>query len=371
MQVQAAVLRSATSPFDVETITLADVGPGEVLVRIAGVGMCHTDALVRSLPPGMVTLPAVLGHEGAGIVEEVGAGVTQVAVGDHVVLSFDSCGWCRQCVAGLPSYCDDFGARNIAGVRGAEPTRALTLDGEAVMTGWFGQSSFASHSVATERNIVRVDKDLPLEILGPLGCGFQTGAGSILNSMDVRFDSSVAVFGTGAVGLAAVMAARIAGAAAVIAIDTNPVRRELAAELGATHTFDGAAPDTVERIRSVTRGGVTHALDTTAVPSVILNALAGLRPLGFCGLVGAGGAPIELPQEALGEGRRLSFLLEGDAVPQVFIPQLLQHWRQGRFPFDRLVKTYGLDEINEAESDSLSGQTVKPVLIPKHSGAAP
>ncbi|MGE0217731.1 NAD(P)-dependent alcohol dehydrogenase [Mycolicibacterium sp.] len=364
MHADVAVLPDPGSPFVIERIELPELGADEVLVRIAGAGMCHTDLLARSLPPEIVSLPAVLGHEGAGVVEQVGPYVTQVAVGDHVLLSYDSCGWCRQCLTGAPSYCDEFGARNVVGVRGTERVEGVSADGTRVLTGWFAQSSFATYSIATQRNVVKVDKELPLEILGPLGCGLQTGAGSILNSMDVRYDSSVAVFGTGAVGLAAVMAARIAGATVIAAVDINPARRELAAELGATHVFDGADPEVAEQIRAVTGGGTSHAFDTTGIPAVILTALASIRPLGFCGLVGGGGGPIDLPQEALNEGRRISFLLEGDAVPQLFIPKLIELWRLGRFPFDRLVTTYPLDKINDAEADSLSGVTVKPILIP-------
>jgi aryl-alcohol dehydrogenase len=365
MHVEAALLRDPQAPFSIETIELSEPKGNEVLVRIIGAGMCHTDLVARAMAGSMLPLPAVLGHEGAGVVVDTGPRVTQVEAGDHVLLSFDSCGWCGQCLGGLPSYCDEFAPRNYIGLRGTEMAQGADKDGASVVTGFFGQSSFATHSIATERNIVKIDKDLPLELLGPLGCGLQTGAGSILNAMDVTFDSSVAVFGSGAVGLAAVMAAKIAGAGVIVAVDLNPVRRELATELGATHVIDGADPDVAAQIQSIAKGGVSHALDTTAVPSVILGALTALRPLGFLGLVGAGAEPIELPQTALGSGRRMSFLLEGNSVPQIFIPQLIELWRTGRFPFDRLVKTYALDEINQAESDSLSGQTIKPVLLPK------
>jgi aryl-alcohol dehydrogenase len=365
VQVEAGVLSDRNSPFSVKTIELREPRADEVLVRIVGAGMCHTDLLPRVLPESRLPLPAVLGHEGAGVVEQVGPHVTQVGVGDRVVLSFDSCGWCNRCLTGRPSYCDEFGSRNFVGLRSGESVHGVDADGASISTGWFGQSSFATYSLATQRNVVKVDEDLPLEIFGPLGCGLQTGAGTILNAMDVGFDSSVAVFGTGAVGLSAVMAAQIAGAAIIVAVDINASRRDLAAELGATHVLDGADPDLAAQIASVTGGGVTHALDTTAVSSVILCALASLRPLGFCGLVGGGSASLQLPQTALGQGRQASFLLEGNAVPQVFIPQLIELWRGGRFPFDRFTTTYPLEDINRAENDSVSGQTIKPVLIPK------
>jgi aryl-alcohol dehydrogenase len=212
--------------------------------------------------------------------------------------------------------------------------------------------------------LVKVDSDLPVELLGPLGCGVQTGAASIIGAMGVRPGDSLAVFGAGAVGLSAIMAARVAGATTIIAVDLHALRRELALELGATSVFDGGDPDLGEQIRSATAGGVTYSFDTTGIASVILTAVESLSNGGYCGMVGASAAGLSLPPGALAMGKKLSFLIEGDAVPQVFIPQMIELWRQGRFPFDRLIKTYPLREINRAEVDSISGSTVKPVLIP-------
>ncbi|MFF3373742.1 NAD(P)-dependent alcohol dehydrogenase [Streptomyces sp. NPDC002680] len=359
MKVHAAVLRESDSPFAVEEVELASPGPGEALVRVVGAGLCHTDLLVRHGIP--LALPMVMGHEGSGVVEAVGPGVTRVAVGDHVVMSFDCCGWCARCLGGEPAYCDDF-MRNIRGVRPDGSTPMTDRDGLPVSARWFGQSSLATHSIATERNLVRVDRDLPLELLGPLGCGIQTGAGSVLLSLQVRAGSSIAVFGAGAVGLSAVMAAKAAGASEIIAVDLNAKRRELALELGATRALDGADPDIAEQIIGWT-GGLDRAFDTTGVSSVVVTAMKSLRARGVCGLVGVGG-DITLPPEVLAPGRTLSFLLEGDSVPQQFIPQLIDLWQRGRFPFDRLIRTYSLDAINDAERDTASGETVKAVLLP-------
>ena len=211
MKITAAVIRDPQAPYSIEQLELREPGQGEVLVRIVGVGMCHTDVLPRIPGIGM-PLPIVCGHEGAGIVQAVGPGVTAVAVGDHVVMSFDSCGACTNCRTGHPAYCETFMLRNLSGFR-ADLTTPMSADGGEMIAGsWFGQSSFASHSLATERNVVKVDDDLPLEQLGPLGCGLQTGAGSVLVAMKARPGTSIAVFGTGAVGIAAVMAARSPGA---------------------------------------------------------------------------------------------------------------------------------------------------------------
>jgi aryl-alcohol dehydrogenase len=367
MRVTAAVLRERDQPYSLEQLDLADPGPGEVLVRIAGAGMCHTDVLPRIAEIGL-PLPMVCGHEGSGTVEAVGAGVTAVAPGDHVVLSFDSCGGCRNCRTGHPAYCETFMARNLSGYRLDGTTPLVGVDGEAVAGSWFGQSSFASHSLAGERNVVKVDDDLPLELLGPLGCGLQTGAGSILVAMAVRPGTSVAVFGTGAVGLAAVMAAKVAGCTTIIGVDLNDARLELAAELGATHTFDGADPELAEQLIRLTGDGLQYAFDTTGVPAVILTALGALRQTGVCGLVGVQAAPLTIENNLLAAGRNVMGILEGDAVPQVFIPQLIDLWRQGRFPFDRLVQTFPFTDIDRAEQASLSGDVVKPVLLPGAGG---
>jgi len=344
----------------VEEVELAAPGPAEVLDKVVGAGLCHTDLLPRHGLP--LPLPLVVGHEGSGVVEAVGPGVTRVAVGDHVVMSFDSCGWCARCRDGEPSYCDEFFPRNLYGLRPDGSTPMTDRQGAPVSARWFGQSSLAGHAIASERGLVRVDPELPLELLGPLGCGIQTGAGSVLLALQVTAGSSVAVFGAGAVGLAAVMAAHAAGASEIIAVDLHAKRRELALELGATRVVDGADPDVATQITAWT-GGVDRALDTTGVSSVIVSALASLRARGVCALVGVGGELV-LPPMALGNGRVLTYLMEGDAVPQQFIPRLIALWQQGRFPFDRLIRTYALDAVNDAERDSASGETVKPVLLP-------
>ncbi|MFA1541447.1 NAD(P)-dependent alcohol dehydrogenase [Actinomadura monticuli] len=364
MQINAAVLRAADAPYTIESLDLADPGPGEVLVKIAGTGMCHTDMLGR-VPGDLVTKPVVLGHEGSGVVEAVGPGVTGLTVGDHVVMSFDSCGTCDNCRNAQPGACPQMTALNMLAMPLDGSPRATTGDGEAVHTRWFGQSSFASHALGTVRNVVPVSRDVPIEQLGPLGCGVQTGAASVLVSLGVRAGDSIAVFGAGAVGLAAVMAARVAGATVIVAVDLHESRLDLARELGATHVLNGADDDIAGQIRAISGGeGVQYSFDSTAVPAVVSTAVASLRTTGVCGLVGVGATEYTLDANLLLMGRTVKGIIEGDAVPHTFIPTMIELWRQGRFPFDRLITAYPLDKINEAEADTTSGKVVKPVLIP-------
>lgn len=362
MRARAAVLRAVDQPYVIEEIDLRDLRPDEVLVRIVGTGMCHTDVLPR-VPDFIAPPPIVTGHEGAGVVEVVGEQVTTLAVGDHVVLSFDSCGACANCQAGQPAYCDLFMVRNLFGRELDGSDTALDGSGAPVGARWFGQSSFASHAIASVRNTVKVDPSLPLELLGPLGCGIQTGAGSVLCALDVQPGTSLAVFGAGAVGLAAVMAAQVAGATTIIAVDLQAHRLDLAAELGATHVVDGSAADVTEQVMAISGGGVQHAFDTTGIPAVMLNAVRVTRMAGKVGFVGVQQGPLAL--ESIDYiGKTIINILEGSADPQTFIPRMIELWQAGRFPFDRLIETFPLDRINEAEQSSLSGGVIKPVLIP-------
>lgn len=362
MQITAAVLRATDGPYVLEPVELAEPAADEVLVRIVGVGMCHTDVLPRAeisfSPP-----PIITGHEGAGVVEAVGAAVSGVAIGDHVVLSFDSCGGCEACAAGSPAHCETFLVRNLLGRRLDFTTGVTDEQGGEVASRWFGQSSFATHALATARNVVVVDKALPLEKLGPLGCGIQTGAGSVLVALDVQPGRSTVVFGAGAVGLAGVMAAVVAGADVIVAVDLHQHRLDLALELGATHVLEGGADDVVARIQAVTGGGAHYALDTTGVPSVMTNALAGLRLGGVAGFVGIQMGDLVLDGSAL-VGKTAVGILEGNTDPHTFIPRMIGLWQAGRFPFDRLIEEFPLAAINEAEEASLSGRVIKPVLRP-------
>lgn len=363
-EVQAAVVRKAGS-FELGTVLMEPPRPDEVLVRIVATGLCHTDLVVRDqVYP--VPLPVVLGHEGAGIVEAVGSAVTKVAPGDHVALSFMHCGQCRPCLDGSPASCANFNDRNFSGMRPDGSHALLLPDGDATLHDrFFGQSSFATYAIAQESNTVKVREDAPLELLGPLGCGIQTGAGTVLRALEVGAGASFVVMGAGAVGLSAVMAARVAGATTIIAVDVVPARLDLARELGATHAFNGAEVDAVTEVRRVTGGGADYALDTTGLPALIQQAVEALRQRGSAAILGASrpDAVIQLPANDLMQScKTLMGVVEGDSVPDVFVPQLLDLYMQGRFPFDRLVQFYDFDQINQAAADAESGAVVKPVI---------
>ncbi|MFF2846048.1 NAD(P)-dependent alcohol dehydrogenase [Streptomyces sp. NPDC058001] len=364
MRFDAAVLRSSESRFTVEEVIL-NAGPadGEILVRIAGCGMCRTDLAVRR--SGSSPLPAVLGHEGAGVVVETGGPHTGLSNGDHVVLSFDSCGQCRNCLGAAPAYCDSFASLNLFGGRTEKAARFTDAAGGELAPRWFGQSSFAEYAMVPARNAVRVDPSLPVDLLGPLGCGFLTGAGAVLSSFGVGPGDTLAVFGAGAVGLAAVMAAGASGAVTV-AVDRYPERLAIAERYGAI-PLHAASTDLAGRIQRLTDGGARYALDTTASAQLINDALRGLRPTGHLGLVARLHTALPLEPGALDRGRRITHICEGDAVPGLMIPRLIALWQAGRFPFDELIRTYPLAAINEAERDCDAGRVVKPVLLPGES----
>lgn len=363
MKIQAMIVEEKERPFAARELELEEPRDDEVLVRVVATGVCHTDLIVRDqwYP---VPLPVVLGHEGAGVVERVGSNVKRVEPGDNVVLTYNSCGNCGNCASGAPSYCADFFARNFGGRR---PDGSVShYDGErGIHSHFFGQSSFGTYAVAAERSVVKVGRDAPLERLGPLGCGVQTGAGGVLNTLKPEAGTSLAVFGTGAVGMSAIMAAAVAGCATIIAVDIKPGRLELARELGATHTVDANETDALEEVRRITGGGANYTLETTAVPRVFRQAVDALAPLGTCGLIGAAPLGTEAAfdmNDILIPGKSIRGIVEGDSVPEVFIPRLIELNEQGRFPFERLIGFYDLDEINRASQEAESGETIKPVL---------
>ncbi|MFZ6047535.1 NAD(P)-dependent alcohol dehydrogenase [Pseudomonas sp. CR3202] len=361
----AAVTRAKGEPFRLEAARLRAPQGDEVLVRIVASGLCHTDLIIRDqyYP---VPLPAVLGHEGAGIVEAIGPQVSSLAVGDHVVLTYGHCGHCLPCSAGLTSYCTDFYAHNFGGADKEGNCAIVDANGEPLHDHFFAQSSFATLALSRESSAIKVSKDAPLELLGPLGCGIQTGAGAVINSLKVSPGSRFLALGAGAVGLSAVLAARLGGAATIIAVDRVPSRLELAREIGATHAIDSREPDWVEAIREITGGGVDFALESTGRPTILAQGVSVLAPLGVLGVVGASPqgtqAAFDL-NDLMIAGKCIRGICEGDSVPRKFIPELVELYMQGRFAFDRLVKFYPFDEINQAVADSEAGVTLKPILL--------
>ena len=339
----------AHQPMTVKTLHIDAPRDEEVLVRIVASGICRTD--IDMWEAGGIE-PAILGHEGAGIVEETGRAVKTVKPGDHVVLSYQSCGHCTACHAGHPTDCEHFWDLNFGFQRldGSSAYAAAHVRGH-----FFGQSSFATHVLATERNIVKVSRSLPLDVLAPLGCGLQTGAGTVMNSFRVKAGQSLAVFGTGTVGLAAIMAARIVGASPIIGVDIRPKRLALARELGATHVIDSRRTDVSKRIERIC-GKLNFAIDTTGDPALIAAAQSSLAPGGRLAVL-AGGTDRELP-----ENRKILAIIQGDSIPQRFIPRLIKLWRDGKFPFDRLIRFYPFEDINRAIADVENGRTIKAVL---------
>ncbi|MGP4086025.1 NAD(P)-dependent alcohol dehydrogenase [Streptomyces sp. KR55] len=368
MRIRAAVAEGQSQPLVIEELELDEPKDDEVLVRLVATGICQTDAHAwhQRIPVG---LPYVLGHEGAGVVEKVGKSVEALQPGDHVVLSFQSCGRCEPCLGGHPAYCDQAFTANFSGARldGSRGVRrSRTADGEIaereINAHFFGQSSFATHALTSVSNTVKVPKDAPLELLAPLGCGLQTGAGAVMNSFALPAGASIAVLGVGAVGFGALMAARVACAAKIIAVDVQAERLALAEELGATHTIDARQGDVTAAIREIAPRGVDFVLDTTGRPEMLGHAVASLASMGQVGLVAGGSPEAAAPAAELALGKSVAGIVQGDAVPQRFIPQLVELFQSGRFPVDRLVRFYDFEDINTAFADAARGDVVKPVL---------
>lgn len=360
MRITAAVSRPGAPAPVLEQVELAGPRDDEIRVRMVAVGICYTDLHAHA---GMLApLPIVLGHEGAGVVEAVGSRVSGLAPGDHVILSGSSCGHCPNCDAARPSYCDTAMPRSFGGAR-MDRSTALSAGGEALHSHFFGQSSFATHAICPARTAVMVPADLPLEKLAALGCGVITGAGAVIEALRPGYGDSIAIFGVGGVGLSAVMAARLMGVSRIIAVDVNAERLALARDLGATDTLESSA-DVAQQIRALTGRGVTHSFNSTTVPAIHTAALECLAMRGVAGFVSAPRGewtPAMFPM--LGGGRTLRGILGGDAEPATFLPRLIEYWRQGRFPFDRLLQYYRFSQIAEAFADTAAGRAIKPVLL--------
>ncbi|MFC0041489.1 NAD(P)-dependent alcohol dehydrogenase [Actinomadura rayongensis] len=362
----AAVARTGADTLHWENVRLDEPSAGEALVRIVGAGICHTDlsVLAGRLP---VPLPAVLGHEGAGIVTAVGPGVTGVRPGDQVVLSFNSCGLCAKCRTGRPTQCATYWPLNFGAARPDGTTPVVGADGGPLGGLFFGQSSLAAHALVAEHSMVRVDAadEDELAMLAPIGCGVQTGAGAILNVLRPAPGDTVAVFGAGAVGLSAVMAARLTGARRIIAVDVVASRLALAAELGATDGIDAGRENLAERLAALAGPtGVTHIVESTGVAALLELAIEAVAADGTVAVIGApaAGTRASFNVNALIDGRTIRGVTEGGSDRVTFIPALADLVRQGRLPVDRLIRSYRPDQLAEAIEDARSGRTVKPVI---------
>lgn len=360
MKIRAAVAR-AGSPFTIETCELGEPGADEVLVRVEACGVCHTDLSAKDHGYG-TPLPAVLGHEGVGRIVALGEGVDRFNIGDRVVMSFGACGRCPSCEGGAPSYCRHTVNFNMLGRRisGGSP---ISLSGEPITGHFFGQSAFATHAIASATNVVRLDEDLPPALMTTLACGVQTGVGAIINVLRAEASDAIGIFGCGTVGLAAVMAAKIVGCARIVAVDVREDRLATAQVLGATEIVDNRRGDASEIIKKV---GLTLAFDNTGVASVIEAGFAALRPRGRMVLAGLSAPGTKLKIDAnriMAAGRTLRGTVEGDADPRTFIPRMIDWYRRGLLPLERLVTIYPFELIEDAAADMLAGVVIKPVLL--------
>ncbi|MHB8695755.1 MAG: NAD(P)-dependent alcohol dehydrogenase [Solirubrobacteraceae bacterium] len=361
MRITAALSTAPEAPFEIAEVELDEPRADELLVELTAVGVCHSDLTMKAVWPAELS-PIVLGHEGAGVVLAVGADVTAARPGDRVLLSYNSCGSCPECARGQRPYCRDFRSRNGIGTR-VDGSPTMRRNGSVVYGSYFGQSSFATHALAYGSNVVVLDAPLDLVTAAPLGCGVQTGAGTVFNVLAPEADAALVVFGAGAVGCSALMAAAACGVGTIIAVDPVAARRALATELGATAVIDPVVDDAVRAIGRLTDSGATHAIDTTAKGAVINQAIQALAPRGTLALLGIGIPEFAMDlRSVISGGRTIRGVIEGDAVPQSFIPRLIELHAAGRLPLEKLIRTYPFDEIDAAFADAASGATIKPVL---------
>ena len=371
MKIQAAVAHEQHGAFIMSSVDLDDPREDEILVEIVGVGLCHTDLAVRdgAIP---LPLPAVLGHEGSGIVKAVGSKVTKVKAGDSVIMSFRSCGVCASCEHDDPAYCTSFLPLNFAGCR-PDGSHSIHHDvdnqKQPVTSNFFGQSSFATFALTYEANVVKVDASLPLATLGPLGCGIQTGAGAVMLSLAAKPNTSILVLGGGTVGLAGLLGAVVQGCSTIIVSEPHHYRRELAQSLGATHVIDPMTQTSLEQaVLEIVPAGVDYVLDTTGNANVLAAAVLCMGYRGTLGLVAVPSKPgVTFPIDpmlCMSKGLKIQGIVEGDSDPDTFLPRLVQLYTEGKFPFDKLIKFYPLSEINQAIEDQHHGVCVKPVLLP-------
>jgi aryl-alcohol dehydrogenase len=361
MKIEAAVVFEKGQPFQIKEIDLDSPKEGEVLVKIAACGICHTDDAARQqiIP---VPLPAVFGHEGCGVVEDVGPGVTSFKKGDRVGFSYSFCGTCEACQTGKPFGCEEIRRLNFSGAQ-FDGSKRLHINGQEVSS-FFGQGAFATYSIVHVNNLIRVPNDIPLEMIAPLGCGIQTGAGAILNYLKPVPDSSIIITGCGSVGLSAVMAAKIAGCTTVIGCDVVDSRLEMAKALGATHTINSKNVESVvAEVKKLTRTGTDYAIDCTGIGACVRQSLNCTRNLGVCVVLGATEElTIHVENELMSPGRMLVGLVEGCSIPQIFIPKLLSYYQKRMFPFDRLITYFDFKDIEKAFEDTHQGKVIKAVL---------
>lgn len=361
---QAAVVDGPGAPFVIQEVELGEPRPTEVLVRMTAAGLCHTDLTVAAghIP---FPLPGVLGHEGTGVVEAVGGAVTRVVPGDTVVLTFTSCGHCPSCRSAHPAYCTTWIPQNLIGGKRADGTSAISRAGQQLGGRFFGQSSFARHAIVDERSTVKIDVDVPAELLAPLGCSIQTGTGAVWNTLRPEAGSSIAVLGVGAVGMAAIMAASLTPVRQIIAVGRTPEHLQLAEKFGATDTLNTTEVDLAAGLRDLTGGaGVDNVVEAIGNADLLRTAIESLATRGSVAVVGAPpyGVEVSLDVHRLLPGRRVLGVCEGDSDPEQLLPLLARLVGNGRLPIQALVREYPFEEIDTAAKDFAAGQVTKAVL---------
>ncbi|WP_099974581.1 NAD(P)-dependent alcohol dehydrogenase [Lactobacillus terrae] len=365
-KINAAVIEKLNGDFDIKEVYVDDEPKAnEVLVNIVATGICHTDEALRNGQSGVTEFPRIAGHEGAGIVEKVGAGVTNIKPGDHVILSYAFDGTCEQCLKGHPSSCLNWGELNVGGKR-PDGAPTFTAEDGSVIDNFFNQSSFASTTLVQQNNVIVIDKKVDLRKVGPLGCGLVTGSGTVFNGLNPQQGSTIVIVGSGAVGAGAIMAAKIKGCSKIISVDIHDQRLETSKKIGATDTINSKDLNWVEEVKKLTDGyGVDFAIDTTGISKIIKECLDVLKSGGHFAPIAVTDKSLEfLPwNELVASQKHVDGILMGDAVPQLLIPQLIEFWQKGQFPFDILEKIYDFSEINEANKASNKGSVIKPVLI--------
>ena len=364
MRARAAVMSERYGRWTIEPLEVADPGPQEVRVRDVASGICQTDVHARDgfFP---IPFPAVFGHEGAGVVEQVGRAVTTLKPGDHVIMANPSCGDCPDCLAGFEAYCRKAPALKQSGYRADGTSLSFSRGMEPIYGSFFQQSSFASVTIAMARNTIRVPEDVPLDILAAFPCGVNTGAGAVMNGLKPHAGDSYVAFGTGTVGFAGLLAAKLSGCDPIIAVDLFDERLALARDLGATHTVNANAPTLVDEVRGLAGGrGAQFCLEAAGFPEALRAAVEVLAPRGTACLVGSAGAGVDVSLEmrTIQQGRIVRGCVQGESDVQTFLPHLIDLYRDGKLPIERLVRHYPHMAINDAVADMLAGKTIKAVL---------
>ncbi|KAJ5148319.1 hypothetical protein N7526_001671 [Penicillium atrosanguineum] len=365
---QAYVVQSKGAPFELQDVVLDEIRPNEVLVEMKYTGVCHTDIVVQHGGMPIGNYPAVLGHEGMGIVRWIGSAVRKpLVINDMVCLSFNSCGKCRACENGECGSCPRMTDINFLNtVRGPGSSPISLIDGTPVHGQFFGQSSLSRMAVVAETSVVQVDaRPEEMPFIAPLGCGYLTGSGTVLNVLAPHPECSIVVLGMGAVGLAALMAAKALGLKKTVAVDLLEEKLETASALGASDTINTSESDLGITLREILPAGADCIVDTTGSPALLDTSVQSLAHNGTLALVG-----VPSPQATLNINtldlllscKRIVGVIEGCSNPQALIPQLLLLFREGKFPIDRLAKLYPADQLPQAIEDLKSGSVIKPII---------